>query len=82
MFKCEEFNKSKMKDKCDFVKGKDLCQNCLYAHPSSTCPSGKRCKKCNKDHHTQLHADGKPKGPKPKPSQPAKEAPSSEGNKK
>ncbi|OXU17679.1 hypothetical protein TSAR_015131 [Trichomalopsis sarcophagae] len=63
LFTCPEFNDLKMKEKWDLVKTHKLCRNCLYVHPFP-CSSTKRCKKCQKDHHTILHSDKKSKDTK------------------
>ncbi|XP_033213697.1 uncharacterized protein LOC117170768 [Belonocnema kinseyi] len=76
LYSCEEFKKSSMKEKWDFVYANKLCRNCLGAHPAPY-SSKIRCKKkdCGRDHHTFLHTNKKQKGSAS--SKPADEAVSS-----
>lgn len=74
LYPCPEFANLKIKDKWDFVRIHSLCRNRLYSHPLLCCRS-KRCKKCEREHHTLFHSDKKSKNPKVESSQPG--APSS-----
>ena len=58
LYKCSEFNNLKVQERWDFVKINKLCRNCLSSHPLP-CKSNNRCKKCDRDHHTSLHAERK-----------------------
>lgn len=54
LFKCPAFNKLAIQERWDFVKNNKICRNCLWTHQIPF-KSEKRCKKCNKNHHTLLH---------------------------
>ena len=54
LFKCSSFQKLGTQERWDFVKANKICRNCLWSHPLP-CNSDKRCKKCNRNHHTLLH---------------------------
>ncbi|XP_036340380.1 uncharacterized protein LOC118749691 [Rhagoletis pomonella] len=56
--KCPTFSSMSFQDRRLLVKDKSLCFNCLRAgHTSSTCVSKFRCRRCNRRHHTMLHAE-------------------------
>lgn len=57
LFNCKKFLSWDIKTRYEFVKSKKLCFVCLnkrYGFGNS-CPSEKRCDKCNKSHHNVLH---------------------------
>ncbi|XP_062713737.1 uncharacterized protein LOC115269020 [Aedes albopictus] len=54
----EKLNPSQKQEK---VRAAGVCFNCLRkGHRSRECPSDKTCRKCQRRHHTLLHADGAP----------------------
>ncbi|XP_017484424.1 PREDICTED: uncharacterized protein LOC108373092 [Rhagoletis zephyria] len=56
--KCSTFSSMSIQDRRLLVEDKPLCFNCLRAgHTSSTCVSKFRCRRCNRRHHTMLHAE-------------------------
>ena len=61
LYKCPQFDKLKISDRWNFVKSQKICRNCLGAH-TLACKSNRKCKKCDRDHHTLLHND-KPRKP-------------------
>ena len=55
---CRNFKEKTLTDKRDFVHAQGLCFNCLKPkHIGKHCPSPNSCLKCNKRHHTLIHAD-------------------------
>lgn len=64
LYKCPTFEKSNLQQRWDVVKEKQLCKNCLRKHEGQ-CNSSRRCKICNKFHHSSLHnaKTSKPAGP-------------------
>ena len=61
LFQCAVFYALSINDKWAFVKKNKLCRNCLGTdHFNASCKSGKRCKRCSKNHHTLLHEEHKP----------------------
>ena len=53
----------------DIVKKKKICFNCLGHHQVSKCKSIKRCRKCNRKHHSSICSSGS--SPTDTPSHPA-----------
>nr|XP_022910072.1 uncharacterized protein LOC111421154 [Onthophagus taurus] len=52
---CQQFmNKSPLQRR-EFVISKNLCFNCLGPHLMKNCRSSKRCRICQRQHHTSLH---------------------------
>ncbi|XP_023318925.1 uncharacterized protein LOC111694561 [Trichogramma pretiosum] len=58
LYQCPAFERLNIPDRWEFIKTQHLCRNCLNFHKSQ-CTNEKRCKKCNREHHTLLHADKK-----------------------
>nr|XP_022906253.1 uncharacterized protein LOC111418055 [Onthophagus taurus] len=56
---CQQYLSKTPIQRSDFIKSKNLCFNCLGPHLRKNCRNIKRCKLCNKNHHTSLH-DSKP----------------------
>ncbi|XP_044010186.1 uncharacterized protein LOC122853833 [Aphidius gifuensis] len=52
---CPSFEKKTFSQRQEYVRKKFLCQNCLGKHKSADCKSDKRCKMCDRAHHTLLH---------------------------
>ena len=58
--KCETFKAMKVSERCDIVKEKGLCFNCLRpGHLSGDCRSDGRCRadNCGRKHSTWLHSN-------------------------
>lgn len=54
--KCEAFLKLSIQKRMDFVKGNNVCFNCLTQfHGLKSCKSKFRCRTCKKPHHSLLH---------------------------
>lgn len=53
---CKQFIKMEPKERGDFVKGNNICFNCLGPnHSVKFCRLPFKCRICNKRHHTLLH---------------------------
>lgn len=53
---CETFKNMNPQQRLDKARSLKLCFNCLKGdHLSPACPDIRRCKNCNKKHHTLLH---------------------------
>lgn len=61
IYKCNDFGALTTGQRWAVVNEKGLCKNCLRKH-SGHCKSSK-CKKCNRFHHTLLHANKNPRAP-------------------
>lgn len=55
LFKCPDFSNLGAKACYEYAKANKICQNCLCTHATASCSNTKRCKKCDKKHHTLLH---------------------------
>lgn len=57
LYTCQSFIDFNLQKKLKFVQDNNLCPNCLRpGHSVSNCRFGS-CRKCNKRHHTMIHAD-------------------------
>ncbi|XP_071057602.1 uncharacterized protein [Onthophagus taurus] len=56
---CQQYLTKTPNQRSDFVVSKNLCFNCLGPHLRKNCRISKRCRICQKQHHTSLH-DYKP----------------------
>ena len=55
---CSQFKCMKPVDRLQFVKGKDLCENCLLNnHGTGECRKPGRCTVCNQKHTKFIHVD-------------------------
>lgn len=54
--RCPVFSGKSVAERRDIVNVKQLCYNCLGPHRLSECRTFKRCRICNAQHHTLLHA--------------------------
>lgn len=56
LYQCSKFHELSVNQRFSFVNEKHLCRNCLGSnHQQKDCPSTKRCKICNRNHHSLLH---------------------------
>jgi len=60
LFRCPSFQKCTIKERVNFVKKNDMCQNCFSSKHNNTknpaeCPSKFSCKLCGERHHSLLH---------------------------
>ncbi|XP_071052897.1 uncharacterized protein [Onthophagus taurus] len=56
---CQQYLTKTPNQRLDFVVSQNLCFNCLGPHLRKNCRISKRCRICEKQHHTSLH-DYKP----------------------
>ncbi|XP_076810887.1 uncharacterized protein LOC143453439 [Clavelina lepadiformis] len=69
IWRCDQFQKKSIQDRRRLVRNSGLCFNCLGAgHRSTDCKMTKKCKTCNKSHHSLLHVymQSTSEGEKPK----------------
>ena len=60
LYTCQKFHQLSIADRYEILKKERICFNCLNGlHSGRECPSTKRCKKCNRSHHTTLHSEGR-----------------------
>ncbi|XP_071052914.1 uncharacterized protein [Onthophagus taurus] len=52
---CQQYLNKPVAQRKEFVMSKSLCFNCLGPHLLKHCKTQKRCKLCQKQHHTTLH---------------------------
>lgn len=58
LYRCWTFTKLPIQVRREYTKTNKLCFSCLSSkHMINECQSKHTCKKCNKRHHTTLHAD-------------------------
>jgi hypothetical protein len=57
IYTCDKFKAMKVAERCQLIKRKGLCFNCLGVHLAAHCKSLRRCAKCNKKHNTLIHRD-------------------------
>ena len=56
IYVCDSYLSNTPRRRCDVVSKLKLCRNCLIpSHKAINCRNDKRCKECNKKHHTILH---------------------------
>lgn len=55
LMNCNKFIEMNYNERKEIVAKLQLCENCLYSHGTKQCYSNKKCKLCNKAHHTLLH---------------------------
>lgn len=56
LYECPIFREKSLAQRRSFLKGKNVCFNCLRnGHLSSSCASTGRCRTCKRKHHTLLH---------------------------
>ena len=56
-YACEGFKQLDLVKRYEFANLHKLCYNCLRKHRRKNCTSKYLCLKCNKRHHTLMHAD-------------------------
>lgn len=52
---CSKYREKPVDQRREIIKSKNLCFNCLGPHQLKTCRNAKRCRLCQKQHHTTLH---------------------------
>lgn len=58
LYQCDKFKSLSTDQRKAFVKSQRCCYNCLRkGHFPRTCPSQKRCARCQGKHHTLLHVE-------------------------
>lgn len=55
LMNCNTFLDMNVNQRNSTVAKLHICRNCLYSHEGKKCTSQKKCKVCNKFHHTFLH---------------------------
>lgn len=61
VFKCPEFLSKDPHERYEIIKNLKACINCLAdSHATMNCTSTKKCRTCNKTHHSLLHFPPKP----------------------
>ncbi|XP_026740536.1 uncharacterized protein LOC113502962 isoform X1 [Trichoplusia ni] len=56
IYYCQQFLEMSPQIRRKTLSKLDLCQNCLYCHYGNACISSKRCRECNGNHNTLIHA--------------------------
>lgn len=55
LYQCKRFLNQPTEAIMKTIAKLQVCQNCLYKHIDTICPSSKKCKKCSGDHNTIIH---------------------------
>lgn len=57
LWRCDVFRAKSTAARWDFVRSKNLCENCLGTHSKEDCRSPRTCFICENKHHTILHTE-------------------------
>lgn len=57
---CPKYQSKTPDQRREIIYEKNLCFNCLGPHLVKACRNSKRCRLCQQQHHTSLHASSKP----------------------
>ncbi|XP_026323275.1 uncharacterized protein LOC113232713, partial [Hyposmocoma kahamanoa] len=55
LMQCQKFLNMTPIGRRNTIRNLQLCKNCLFSHGNNICTSQKKCKLCNKGHHTLMH---------------------------